>query len=173
MKKVQRHTDSSRCFAGNEFIFEGNICRIKLYDVSGNQRIEEGIIDSEDYDLVKGYRWFLHSGGYIWNNAERISLQSLIMGFKLVDHKDRNGLNNRKNNLRKCTQSQNCMNRRRPTNNVSGHKGVSWEPKADKWRSRIMCKGVPYNLGLYKDKANAVDAYTEKAIELFGEFAKG
>ena len=102
-------------------------------------------------------------------------LHRLILGLKPgdpnVDHKDGNGLNNLRNNLRLATQSQNCMNRQK-TWGISKYKGVSWDKDVNKWRSHIAKNGSQICLGRYISEIEAAEAYDKKAIELFGEFAR-
>ena len=91
-----------------------------------------------------------------------------------VDHKNRNGLDNRRNNLRVCTQSQNLAN-------ISSHsdrkyplpKGVGYKAhrKANPYFAQIMCDGKRIFLGAFPTVEAASTAYQEKAKELFGEFA--
>jgi hypothetical protein len=92
-----------------------------------------------------------------------------------TDHIDGNGLNNTRNNLRICTKHQNQMNRRLPTTNKTGYKGVSvYRSKRKKflWRSEIQMNRKTIYLGLYFCLIKAAKAYDEAAKELFGEFAK-
>ena len=89
-----------------------------------------------------------------------------------VDHMDRNGLHNWRDNLRVCTTSQNQANRDRPSNNTSGYKGVSWHKHAGKYRAYITTQGKVYTLGYYADPKEAARAYNTKAHELFGKFAR-
>jgi hypothetical protein len=86
-----------------------------------------------------------------------------------VDHKDNNKLNNSIDNLRWCSKQENTQNRKKNSNN-NGYKGVDY--KNNQWRARIGFNGREYHLGLFNDKIDAAKAYNEKALELFGEFAK-
>lgn len=87
-----------------------------------------------------------------------------------IDHKDRDTRNNCDCNLRAATESQNLANKKRPTNNTSGFKGV--HPKRAKWCSQIMCDGRRITLGVFDTPEAAHAAYTEAATNLFGEFAR-
>jgi len=89
-----------------------------------------------------------------------------------VDHEDLNPLNNRRENLRLATPSQNQVNKGKRTDNSSGFTGVSWRKDRRKWVARIWFNGKKYQLGNFDTKEAAHDAYIEKAKELHGEFAR-
>jgi hypothetical protein len=86
-----------------------------------------------------------------------------------LDHIDGDGLNNKISNLRPCTRSQNCANRR-AVSNASGYRGVYRE--RNKWRAQIRTNGVTTSLGSFDDPVEAHAAYVAKAREIFGEFAR-
>lgn len=88
-----------------------------------------------------------------------------------VDHINGNKLDNRVENLRLATPSENVQNKKRKRNNQSGYKGVSYY-YAGKWRARIDVDGHEINLGYYDDKEDAAHAYDEAARHYFGEFAR-
>ncbi|EFV7169986.1 hypothetical protein GM387_01295 [Shigella flexneri] len=87
-----------------------------------------------------------------------------------VDH--RNGItdDNRRMNLRVCTQAENCWNRKIHSNNTSGVKGVSFNKASQKWRARIMVHGVTHFLGLFDNVDDAKEAIRKKREELHREF---
>lgn len=89
-----------------------------------------------------------------------------------VDHKDLDGLNNRRSNLRYCTHSQNQANRRGW--GKSGFKGVARKGSRDgrRWEASIKKDGVTHYLGHYLTKEEAALAYNEAAKILHGEFAR-
>lgn len=136
------------------------------------------IVDKEDYEWLSQYKWHAVNNGekfyaYRCRNKRSLSMHRAIMNEPkgmLVDHKDGNGLNNRRNNLRVCTTSQNHQNRRR-TFGSSRYKGVHWNKKGKKWAAAITDKGKYKFLGHFDDEAEAAKAYDRKAKELFGEFA--
>lgn len=105
------------------------------------------------------------------------TIMSRLLGRELnttdwVDHKDTNPLNNTRDNLRLCTRSQNSANTGLNATNTSGYKGVYFETKNGKWRARIMLNKKNHHLGYFDNPEEAHKAYREKAIELFGEFAR-
>lgn len=90
---------------------------------------------------------------------------------ELVDHKDGNGLNCARGNLRMATTSQNTMNSRMPITNTSGYKGVTWHKGEKKWVAQIKINGKLIQMGYFNTPELAHEAYCRKADELFGEFA--
>jgi hypothetical protein len=84
-----------------------------------------------------------------------------------VDHRDGDGLNNRRYNLRVCTHAQNGANQRIPKNNRSGFKGVYRQKDCDGWCAKIRST----YLGLYDSAEEAARAYDTAAVRTFGEFA--
>lgn len=96
-----------------------------------------------------------------------------VMPPGIVDHIDGNTLNNKIDNLRLASGSQNCQNTRRRSDNKSGYKGVSWDGINAKWVARIRIPGGKYkNLGRYATPLEAHRAYQVAANETFGEFAR-
>lgn len=153
--------------------------KIKLKGKHGKGKF--ALVDDEDYELVSLFKWFPTKLGYvrstsIINNKKiNISLHILIMKHdnkKHIDHKNGNPLDNRKNNLRFCTRSQNYMNKKGAyKNSTSKYKGVHWRKGRNTWRAGIGIDGKAIHLGTFKLEIEAAKAYNEKALELFGEFA--
>lgn len=155
----------------NEFVFDKDICRIKLYN-DKNKEVAEAIIDSEDYEKCKDLKWYLTNSGYVLSGHSPY-LQHLVFGRKTqLDHIDGDKLNNRKNNLRTCTTAENSRNCKISKNNTSGYKGVSWNKERNKWTADIMYNYKHIYLGEFIEGKQAAAAYNEKAAELHGEFAQ-
>jgi len=116
----------------NEIIFFENYCSMKLYNKKG-EHISDTIFDIEDLKLLSKYRWHKSQTGYARtsiNPKKQILMHRLIMKCKKwVDHKNLNRLDNRKNNLRPVTKSQNVINRALQKNNKSGFRGVYYRNK--------------------------------------------
>jgi hypothetical protein len=91
---------------------------------------------------------------------------------KLVDHIDGNPLNNQNENLRLCTNAENCRNTKIYKNNTSGYKGVQSIGKQGKWFAIINCNRKQKYIGTFETKEEAAMAYNEYAKKLHGEFAR-
>lgn len=90
----------------------------------------------------------------------------------VIDHIDRDQRNNAFDNLREANYAENQYNRTHQRNNTSGHKGVSFNKKSQKWRAEIMRNGRSHYLGQFGDIELAVAAYREAANDLHGKFAR-
>lgn len=134
-------------------------------------------IDSCDYPLVKDYRWHavLPRGGGFYaatSTGKDMFIHQLLLGIKDADHKDRNGLNNRRSNLRPATRQQQQANHKKHADGVtSKFRGVSWFKDCKKFRATITVSGKSIHLGLFRNEEDAARAYNKAAKEHFGEFA--
>lgn len=137
------------------------------------------IIDDDMFDYLNQWKWYNHSGYarrdiIIDGRKKSIHMHRVIAntpeGME-TDHINNNGLDNRRINLRICTHAQNRMNNKIQSNNKSGFAGVSWYKRDKTWAANIELNGKAYYLGRYNNIEDAINAYKEKAIELFGEFA--
>lgn len=140
----------------------------------------EVLIDDSDYELIKPYKWHIISGYAQAETGNRekgtrktIRMHRLIMGFpdSLIDHKNQNKLDNRRENLRPCNRSTNGMNRGAQVNSKSGVKGVCWEKRKGHWRVTITKNKKQKHVGSFHDIEQAKLAYQKAALELHGEFA--
>jgi hypothetical protein len=145
------------------------------------------LVDDEDFDFVNKYSWFGHKGRKTFyalrakrngKTTDTFQMHREILRCKKgdgidVDHKDRNGLNNQKYNIRKCDQSQNRCNIGCNKNSLSKYKGVSLDDrwKNDYWSAECSFKGTRLRKSGFKSKENAAIAYNIFAERLHGEFA--
>jgi hypothetical protein len=139
-------------------------------------------VDDEDYELVNQYTWYrIHNKRMRTSYAERgwtengrhhtQRMHNLIMGVVGIDHKDHDGLNNQKHNLRVADQSQNGANRQPNRGGTSKYKGVHWDKSHGKWRASIRVHGSLHALGDYANELDAKHAYNVAALEYFGDWA--
>ena len=147
------------------------------------------LIDKDDLPLLGESRWRLSSNNkrpknrYICRDRPAASrgkkfhklLHCAVMDppeGMTVDHINRDNLDNRRNNLRLCTATENSRNRGVNENKKhSKYKGVCKNYRGGRWKARITKDKVLHRLGTYDTAEAAAKAYNEKALELFGEFA--
>jgi hypothetical protein len=141
-------------------------------------------VDDEDYELVSPYKWStLVTGNKIYarrsegprRNQRQILMHKAILKSsqgELIDHKDGDGLNNCRDNLRTADRSLNAANSCRSSANTSGYKGVSVSQSKRRWRAYIRVNNVCISLGHFDLIEEAAKAYDAAARKYFGEFAK-
>jgi len=137
------------------------------------------IVDAEDYDRLSEHKWHVmkcvrteYAGSY--QDGKYILMHRVLLNaphHRIVDHRDGNGLNNRKHNLRLCTHQENLYNQRPRLGGTSRFRGVCWRKTRRKYETKIQKNGKRYSLGYYHDETEAAVVYDIKAMELFGEFA--
>jgi len=144
------------------------------------------IVDDEDYEWLSQWKWYAvksYNMFYAVRNITKpggkqtlILMHRVILGLEpgdpqLCDHKNHTGLDNRRDNLRICNNSQNHQNECLRRNHSSAFKGVSWRKSRNKWRALIGVDGKQKHLGYFNSEIEAVKAYDESAKIYFGEFA--
>lgn len=137
----------------------------------------EIIVDIEDAELVCQYKWhpktndYNHVEGKI--NGKCVRLHRFILNVtdedKIVDHINRNPLDNRKSNLRVTDTKGNARNQTKPKSNTSGYKNISM--RNGKYRVTITKDYKRYELGMYTTLEEAIEVRDKKLKELHGEFA--
>lgn len=150
------------------------------YDLTGEYGIgytskgEPFYFDLEDYDIIKDYCWHINKSGYVVCKRDKlISMHRLVMQAPdnvLVDHIYHKTNDNRKSQLRLCTNSENQMNRK-CSNSSSGICGVYWYAAQQKWSAEIGINGEKIFLGLYNDINQAIQARKQAEEKYFKEFA--
>jgi len=139
-------------------------------------------VDDRFYDaLIAMGRWH-YSHGYAqrWEpgTGRALLMHRVVMELagvatpEQVDHKNRRRRDNRLQNLRPATQSQNSHNMRKHQNNTSGVKGVHWDTNRQYWVAQIRVNGARLWLGRFDSKRAAATAYRIAARRYHGEFAR-
>jgi hypothetical protein len=147
------------------------------------------LVDDEDFQIINMYKWYAQGQKKSNTNyACRCELVSWkpkkkkyyymhreILGIhdkKIhVDHKDHNGLNNQKTNIRSCDRFQNQRNRKRSNGGSSQYKGVYYRKDRHCWSAQIRINGIIHCLGHFSKEQDAAFAYDNMAKIHHGEFA--
>lgn len=147
---------------------------------------QHAIVDDEDFERLGAHKWQAsyckNTGNYYARRRELIDDKSCTIymhrevlqakrGNKVDHRKVTRTLDNRKQNLRPATSSQNSANGRIRKSNTSGFKGVHWHRKCEKWQARVTVQGKAHSQGLFADKVEAAKARDIAARKLHGEFA--
>lgn len=149
----------------------------------------EAVIDAEDVPLVDVWNWYAivdkRSDGSIRTIyagrgcGPRASHTTIFMHREILrtpdgfdsDHRDGDGLNNTKANLRIALRAENTRNRRLSISNTSGVKGVYWNKSRKKWQATITLDGKAFFLGRFSDAGDAALAYMLASVDMHGEFS--
>lgn len=156
------------------------ICKIPL------TQGKYAIVDGADYEFLMQWKWHikddksgrLYAAAYLGGgrkNVKRGSMHGFIMQSpenKYIDHINGDGLDNRRCNLRFCTNTENQRNSIKRKITTSKYKGVCWSKVSEKWYSSITINYKQINLGFYDSESEAAIAYNIAAKKNFGEFAR-
>lgn len=140
------------------------------------------LIDAGDERLLTGVKkWSAKAVGdkvYAYGKCggKRVAMHRSIMGvtnrYVHVDHINGNPADNRRENLRLCTRSQNMQNRAVHRDMKSGFKGVYKQSHYEGWQARIQANGKSKQIGTFSSPEAAARAYDAAALKAHGEFAK-
>lgn len=144
------------------------------------KQVAVALVDASDYNLLKDYRWKLHTNGYAMRNVWVDGVASIeymhrvitqATKGKVVDHINHNTLDNRKSNLRLCEHRENMRNTKLSKNSTSGYTGVVWHKTQSSWQARIRLNYKTIFLGYYNNLEDAVKARKLAEKKYFGNFA--
>lgn len=144
-------------------------------------------VDPADWEWALSMPWSGRKAGQIYartsvysvvtKRQKSVSMHVMIAkragkpAAEVIDHADRNALNNTRSNLRPATAVQNQANTPRRVTNSSGYKGVHWDASSKAWRARLFVGGTRKCLGLHRTAEAAARVYDAWAKELHGDFA--
>lgn len=147
----------------------------------------KAIVDDDDYDYLMQWKWVMSAGyacrheritddRYARKKYKRIPMHKVINKTPdgmYTDHINGNRLDNRKENLRSCTQAENNRNRKawKRSNSDIRYKGVTWYKYNEIYQATIRSGDKTIHLGYFTDIKQAARAYDKAAKELHGEFA--
>lgn len=141
----------------------------------------ECLVDDDDFEYLSKTKWHDDSRGYAIRGAVREDgvrttekMHRIIINAekgKLVDHINGLPWDNRKENLRIVTDTQNARNTKMYNTNKSGYKGVAVY-NGKKWTAQITVNYRKLHLGVFEDAKVAAEVYNDAAVEHFGEYAK-
>jgi hypothetical protein len=142
------------------------------------------LVDDADYDRLSKLTWcactykdtdLVYAQTSI--DGKTVLMHRLVMGKvkgdPMVDHRDNNGLNNQKENLRNSNDHTNQFNQRPHKDGKSKFKGVSWRANRNRWVARIFAEGKKIHLGSFMpdEEEKAAKCYQDAACKYHGEFA--
>jgi len=172
-----------RPFKPNAVRIEGNVVWLKL------TQGKETCIDLADWPAVAPYRWSLETvernvyararlGSRAVTQVRVFLHRFLLPGCRQVDHKDMDGLNNQRANLRSASCRENAGNARKHRDaTTSRFRGVCYVPSRKRFQAgicvgRVCGRRVQKSLGRFKIEEDAARAYDQAAKQHFGEFAR-
>ena len=169
MKMISEHTRRSNVYDLTS----------KDYGIGYTSKGEEFYFDLEDYEKIKNYSWHIDNVGYVrtqfrYDDNEpykKMRMHKLILNYQgIVDHKNTNKKDNRKENLRFATNSQNCTNKGLISNNTSGVTGVYWEKNKKRWFAEVSVNYKTIRSSYFKEFNDAVEARKELEDKYYGDY---
>ena len=160
----------------NMYVIDKDITKIKILKENG-EYIGETMVDTEDVSKLMKRKWVIDGYGYITSTDSinsRVRLNRFILDAQrgeYVDHINHGITDNRKCNLRKCTNAQNGRNRKLSCNNKSGVSGVYWSEEKQRWKSQIHVNYKKIHLGNFVNKEDAIKARLKAEDDYFGDFS--
>lgn len=173
----RRETTKSCGCLRNEKV--ANVCRkynryelLNKYGIGYFSNTENTFLFSlQDYDVIKEYCWYEDNEGYARTRDQKtktyISMHELLLG-QWCDHRNRNRADNRRENIVKCSQQENNINRSMLSNNTSSYMGVSFNKQSGKYHAYIGLPDGRKHLGFFTNKDDAIVARLRAEAEYWG-----
>lgn len=143
------------------------------------------IVDAEDFEWLNQWKWRAKKGTHRFyatrtvrsGDKKNIAMHRLIIGIDKgdgmqTDHINLDTLDNRCQNLRVATVSENNRNKRVRRDSASGHKGIIWDKRKNRWLARITLHGKRSHLGYFANIEDAASSYACASNVMHGEFAR-
>lgn len=193
MESVIAKGDLSKLSPDERALYYGKVCEsmglnpltqpFAVIPMSGRRgRGQVAVISPEDRNIVAPHRWFISTHGYAVTNARdehgrrvSITMHRMILNPNPgldVDHSNQNKLDNRRENIRIATRSENNANSGARKHNRSGTKGVRWHAHNRGWQARITVNRRSISLGYFRTKEEAGEAYAQAARAHYGAYAR-
>ncbi len=142
------------------------------------------LVDDDEFEILNQFKWcaikqgkqfYAVRKGCVGGKQKIIRMHREILGLSdpkvFCDHKNNNGLDNQRVNLRSCSNTENIRNTGKKANNASGFKGVCFREDTSKFRAQIWVSGKPKHLGYFTCPIEAARAYDTAATMHHGKFA--
>jgi len=158
-----------------DFIIEDGYCKYPIRSFKYPNM--HTLIDIEDINKISEYKCFIAKAykdifyAMVTQNNKNVAIHTLLTGQKWVDHKNRNSLDNRKENLRPCTQIENLRNRSVSKNKIGGYKYVYWKSNNKKWEVSFVLEGKYTYIGLFDDELEAAKVADQYILKNHGNFS--
>lgn len=139
------------------------------------------LVDDEDFEQLNKWRWHTDNKGYVCRRVRADGKKLVVYMHReimltpdnlVTDHINGIVTDNRKHNLRICTDGENKRNRGKTKANPTEYKGAYWQTQIKRWYSRIQLDGKSTYLGTFNTAKEAAQAYNQAAVEYHGKFAK-
>ncbi len=177
-KRTGKNPHSRSTRDPNEIVIHDDHAEVLLYDKNSNE-IARTKISLDKVEIAKQHKWCIYlrdRSSYAITSKEKTTVKMHNILFdvpegKVVDHINRDSLDNRNENIRFCDNLENSRNIGPKKNNTSGVSGVYWNSDNNKWRSRIKVNYKTIEIGSFDKLEDAKKARKEAEIKYYGEFS--